>query len=110
MKIIENSTSASTSIDGTPTVDSSGVGVRRKKSIDQARRISEKIGRLQLEIQKVQFFLMKHENNKVGKTGKRVVERSTRVLLRDYLYGGVRTPRRGKETRFFGCVVPDTNG
>ncbi|KAL9243049.1 hypothetical protein vseg_016986 [Gypsophila vaccaria] len=111
MKNIENSTSASSSMsfDGVSIADSSD-GAIRKKSMDRARRISEKIGRLQLEIQKIQFLLMKLDNNKVGKGGTRIVERNTRVLLRDYLYGGSRTPRRRKKTHFCGCVQPATKG
>ncbi|XP_074316765.1 protein NETWORKED 1D [Silene latifolia] len=113
MKNIENSTSASSSMsfDGSSSIaDSSDGSGRRKKSMDQARRISEKIGRLQLEIQKIQFLLMKLDNNKAGKGGARIVERNTRVLLRDYLYGGTRTPRRRKKTHFCGCVQPATRG
>ncbi|XP_021770312.1 protein NETWORKED 1D-like [Chenopodium quinoa] len=110
MKNIENSSTAS-SFDGSVTADSSeGGGGKRRRCLEQARRISEKIGRLQLEVQKLQFLLMKLDNNKVGKGGTRVSERSTRVLLRDYLYGGTRTPRRRKRTHFCGCVQPHTRG
>lgn len=110
MKNIENSSTAS-SFDGSVTADSSESGNgKRRRCLEQARRISEKIGRLQLEVQKVQFLLMKVDNNKVGKSGTRITERSTRVLLRDYLYGGTRTPRRRKKTHFCGCVQPHTRG
>ncbi|KAK9669645.1 hypothetical protein RND81_13G145700 [Saponaria officinalis] len=112
MKNIENSTSASSSMsfDRVSIADSSDGSAMRKKNLDRARRISEKIGRLQLEIQKIQFLLMKLDNNKAGKGGTRIVERNTRVLLRDYLYGGTRTPRRRKKTHFCGCVQPATKG
>lgn len=110
MKNIENSSTAS-SFDGSVTADSSESGSgKRRRCLEQARRISEKIGRLQLEVQKLQFSLMKLDNNKVSKGGTRVTERNTRVLLRDYLYGGSRTPRRRKRTHFCGCVQPHTRG
>ncbi|KNA24039.1 hypothetical protein SOVF_019360 [Spinacia oleracea] len=117
MKNIEKSSSSSTasSFDGSVTADSSegggGNGSKRRRCLEQARRISEKIGRLQIEVQKLQFVMMKLDNsNKVGKSGTRVTERNTRVLLRDYLYGGSRTPRRRKKTHFCGCVQPHTRG
>ncbi|KAK9747725.1 hypothetical protein RND81_02G011600 [Saponaria officinalis] len=117
MKNIENSSStpssSSVSFDGVPAADVSDGSARRKKSKDQARKISEKIGRLQFEMQKIHFRLIKHNSNnnsKLGKGGFRRVERSTRVLLRDYLYGGPRTPRRQKRTLLFGCVQADTKG
>lgn len=110
MKNIENSSTAS-SFDGSVTADSSESGSgKRRRCLEQARRISEKIGRLQVEVQKLHFLLMKFDNNKAGKGGTRVTERSTRVLLRDYLYGGSRTPRRRKRTHFCGCVQPHTRG
>ncbi|XP_057517534.1 protein NETWORKED 1D-like [Amaranthus tricolor] len=114
MKNIENSSTASSfdgSVNSSVTADSSeGGGGKRRRCLEQARRISEKIGRLQLEVQKLQFLLMKLDNNKVSKGGTRVTERNTRVLLRDYLYGGSRTPRRRKKTHFCGCVQPHTRG
>ena len=108
MKNIENSSTAS-SFDGSVTADSSeGGSVKRRRCLEQARRISEKIGRLQLEVQKLQFSLMKLDNSKVSKVGTRVS--STRVLLRDFLSSGSRTPRRRKKSHFCGCVQPHTRG
>ncbi|CAO2826502.1 unnamed protein product [Amaranthus hypochondriacus] len=108
MKNIENSSTAS-SFDGSVTADSSeGGSVKRRRCLEQARRISEKIGRLQLEVQKLQFSLMKIDNTKVSKVGTRVS--STRVLLRDFLSSGSRTPRRRKKSHFCGCVQPHTRG
>ncbi|KAJ8749450.1 hypothetical protein K2173_025645 [Erythroxylum novogranatense] len=82
---------------------------RRRKVSEQARRVSEKIGRLQLEVQKLQFLLLKldDENKSSGKT--RIIERKTRVLLRDYLYGGTRTSQKRKKGHFCSCVQPPTS-
>lgn len=109
MKKIEKSSPSF--FDVPSTADSSdGGGARRRKCSEQARRISEKIGRLQLEVQKIQFHLMKLDNNKVPKPGTRITERNTRILLKDYLYGVSRTPRRRQRTHFCGCVQPPTKG
>ncbi|EEF37579.1 ATP binding protein, putative [Ricinus communis] len=84
--------------------------VRRRRISEQARRGSEKTGRLQLEVQKLQFLLLKldDENKSRGKT--KIVERKTRVLLRDYLYGGTRTSQMKKKGHFCACVQPPTKG
>jgi hypothetical protein len=89
--------------------DESGT-VRRVKILEQARRGSENIGRLQLEVQKLQFLLLKldGQNSSRGKT--KITERKTRVLLRDYLYGGTRTSQKQKKGRFCSCVQPPTKG
>ncbi|GAB4841637.1 hypothetical protein Ancab_022351 [Ancistrocladus abbreviatus] len=110
-KLVKNVESCSSSFDGLPTVDpSEGGSARRRKVSEQARRCSDKIGRLQLEVQKIQFLLLKIDGDRVGRSGVRVAERNTRVLLRDYLYGGARTPRRRRKARFCACVRPPTSG
>ncbi|GAB2241287.1 hypothetical protein Droror1_Dr00018062 [Drosera rotundifolia] len=121
-RLVKNVEVSSSSFDSLSTVESSegavvasigggvvGRSARRRKVWDQARKCSEKIGRLQMEVQKIQFLLLKLDGD--GKTGKgRQAERNTRVILRDYLYGGLRTPRRRKKVRFCACVQPPTKG
>ncbi|XP_060181213.1 protein NETWORKED 1D-like [Lycium barbarum] len=82
--------------------------VSRKKISEQARRISEKIGRLQLEVQKLQFVLLKLKDESKGNS--RASETKRRVLLRDYLYGGVRKNNRRKKAPFCACIQPPTQG
>ncbi|XP_043691816.1 protein NETWORKED 1D-like [Telopea speciosissima] len=82
--------------------------VRRKKVSEQARRVSEKIGRLQVLLQKIQFDLLKlDEHRSKGKT--KVTDRRLKILLKDYLYdsGKSSSPRR-KKTPFCACVRPAT--
>ncbi|KAL3644899.1 hypothetical protein CASFOL_010079 [Castilleja foliolosa] len=80
---------------------------RRRRVSEQARKMSEKIGRLQLEVQKLHFVLMKMDDGKDGKS--RMSESKRRVLLRDFLYGGGRKGGQGrKKTQFCGCVQPST--
>ncbi|XP_050388274.1 protein NETWORKED 1D [Argentina anserina] len=88
--------------------DHSG-SVSRRRLSEQAKRGSEKIGRLQLEVQKLQFLLLKIDGEKDTKGSTRIKERKTRVLLRDYLYTGTRTttktPKR-KKAPFCACMPP----
>ncbi|XP_042514726.1 protein NETWORKED 1D-like [Macadamia integrifolia] len=85
--------------------------VRRKRVSEQARRASEKIGRLQVQLQKIQFDLLKlDENRSKGKT--KITDRRLKVLLKDYLYdsgksSGKSSPRR-KKAPFCACVRPAT--
>lgn len=83
---------------------------RRKRISEQALRVSERIGRLQLEIQRIQFELLKLDDGKESKGKIRIVESKRRVLLRDYLYGGVRKIPKRKKTPFCACVEPRTKG
>ncbi|KAK9057332.1 hypothetical protein SSX86_022167 [Deinandra increscens subsp. villosa] len=100
------------------TYDESGEteSMRRKKVAEQARRVSEKIGRLQLQIQKIQFVLLKlDDENEQAAAGKaRFLDSKKRVLLKDYLYGGGRTKPtvsgRKKKSHFCACVEPSTKG
>ena len=108
MKTVENS---SLSFDGISAIESDESGnARRRKISEQARRGSDKIGRLQLEVQKVQFLLLKLDDDKEGKGKTRISDRKPRVLLSDYLYGGVRTSHKRKKAPFCACVRPPTKG
>ncbi|KFK42669.1 hypothetical protein AALP_AA1G024400 [Arabis alpina] len=78
---------------------------RRRRISEQARRGSEKIGRLQLEIQRLQLLLLKLEGEKEDRV--KAKDSKARILLRDYIYGGVRGERRKrmkKRLAFCGCV------
>ncbi|KAG2260443.1 hypothetical protein Bca52824_079737 [Brassica carinata] len=80
---------------------------RRRRISEQARRGSEKIGRLQLEIQRLQFLLLKLEGEREDRVKAKVSDSKTRTLLKDYIYGGVRGERRKrikKRFAFCGCV------
>ncbi|CAN6981785.1 unnamed protein product [Brassica rapa subsp. trilocularis] len=82
---------------------------RRRRISEQARRGSEKIGRLQLEIQRLQFLLLKLEGEREDRVKAKVADSktTTRTLLKDYIYGGVRGERRKrmkKRFAFCGCV------
>ncbi|ONI15264.1 hypothetical protein PRUPE_3G033900 [Prunus persica] len=82
--------------------------VRRRRLSEQAKEGSEKIGRLQLEVQKLQFLLLKLDGEKESRGSTRITERKTRVLLRDYIYGGNRTSQKRKKAPFCACIQPPT--
>ncbi|KAK8486508.1 hypothetical protein V6N13_045941 [Hibiscus sabdariffa] len=76
-------------LDGKSALESDESGsVRRQRISEQARKGSEKIGRLQLEVQKIQFLLLKLDDKKESRGRTRITELKTTVSLRDYLYGG----------------------
>lgn len=83
---------------------------RRRRISEQSRRASEKIGRLQLEVQKIQFVLVKLDDEKESKGRGIVLDTKRRVLLRDYIYGGVKKSPRRKKAPFCGCIQPPTRG
>ncbi|KAL8138971.1 hypothetical protein V2J09_004972 [Rumex salicifolius] len=85
---------------------------RKRKVMEQARRCQEKIGRLQMEVQKIQFMLVKLDGGSktTRSSGARVSERNTRILLKDFLYANSHTPLRRKKGQLCGCILPPTSG
>ncbi|KAF6138080.1 hypothetical protein GIB67_033494 [Kingdonia uniflora] len=80
--------------------------LRRRKVLAQARRGSEEIGRLQLEVQKIQFVLLKLDEEQKTK-GTKLADR--KVVLKDYIYGGGKVKQGRKKSRFCGCIRPSSN-
>ncbi|TMW95738.1 hypothetical protein EJD97_008419 [Solanum chilense] len=110
-KLMKNMEDSFGSADMKSALESEEVGnVSRRRYSEQARGISEKIGRLQLEVQKYQFVLLKLNDESKGNSS-RVPETKRRVLLRDYLYGGVRkSNNKRKKALFCACIQPPTQG
>lgn len=77
--------------------------LQRRRVLEQAREGSEKIGQLQLEMQKIQFVLLKLEGENDVK-GINVAKKSTGVLLRDYISGGVRGSSQGRKKKIPCCA------
>ncbi|XP_062205599.1 protein NETWORKED 1D-like [Phragmites australis] len=81
----------------------------RRRIAEQVQKGSENVARLELELQKIQYVLLKleeeHEYRKL-----KVSDKRTRVLLRDYLYGrkdrGGGQKKKKKRVPFCGCVRP----
>ncbi|KAL3626311.1 hypothetical protein CASFOL_029860 [Castilleja foliolosa] len=78
------------------------VRVRRRKVSEQARKGSERIGRLEVEMQKIQYVLVKMEEEKKNKA-KGLFFRSKSVVLREFMYNGRRNSGKRKKGPFCGC-------
>ncbi|KAM1042003.1 hypothetical protein FF1_031157 [Malus domestica] len=110
MKSVEDDPPSSAGSSG-EVPDESG-SVRRRRLSEQAKRGSENIGRLQLQVQKLQFLLLKIDGEKDSKGSARIIERKKSVLLRDYLYGVGKPVNQGKRKKspFCACIQPPTKG
>ncbi|KAH1139919.1 hypothetical protein GLYMA_10G245400v4 [Glycine max] len=80
--------------------------IQRKRITEQARKGSEQIGRLQFEVQNIQYTLLKLADESKGKsrfTGKTV------VLLRDFIHSGSKRTSKKRNKGFCGCSRPSTD-
>lgn len=78
----------------------------RSQVLEQARSASDRIGMLELELQKLDYIFLKLQEEWESSPTKGG-DRTPRVLLRDYLYG--RKDKLGKKRGYFcGCVRPKT--
>jgi hypothetical protein len=82
----------------------------RRKISEQVQKGSEKVARLELELQKIQYVLLKLEEEQEYRKLK-VSDKRTHVLLKDYLYGrrdrsGGGGHKKKKRVSFCGCVRP----
>ncbi|KAG8373097.1 hypothetical protein BUALT_Bualt12G0135200 [Buddleja alternifolia] len=85
------------------------VGIWRRKVNEQAEKGSERIVRLELELQKIQYILLKMEDEKKNK-GRNKFSRSRTVILRDFVYDGRKNSGRRKKGPFCGCFKQSTSG
>ncbi|XWS08934.1 hypothetical protein CRYUN_Cryun40dG0042900 [Craigia yunnanensis] len=94
------------SLDGTNSAKLEEAGNSgRKNEREQAQEGSEKIGRLQFELQSIEYVLLKLEDERKSKGKNR-----TGVLLRDLIYSGERRTGRRKKACFCGCARPSAKG
>lgn len=115
MQLVDTNIKLSTKVEGSPLVMEEKAAeevedtrkVRKRRVSEQARRGSEKIGRLQLEVQRIQFALLKLEEEHEVKGGS-PDKRSTSVRLRDYLYISGRSGRKKKKGSCCACIKPPT--
>lgn len=83
--------------------------VREQKVREHARKESEKIGRLQFEVQNINYVLLKMEDEKKGKGKSRFSRSRTGIILRDFIYSGSRNGERRKKACFCGCGRANAN-
>jgi hypothetical protein len=79
----------------------------QRKILERARKMSEKIGRLEVEMQKVQQALLKYEEEQNSRTSK-ALQRRSKVQLVEYLYGRRRDSRKQKRCSPCGCIRAKT--
>lgn len=102
--------SPSPSEGNTSTASEGTSNVSRKKLTEQARKGSEKIGRLQFELQSIQYTLLKLEDEKKNKGKHKFPGSRTGIILKDFIYNsGKRSSRRRKKGCFYGCARPSTH-
>lgn len=95
MKSTEESTSYSPS---SGSADSKEVmNIRQKRVSEQARKGSEKIGRLQLEVQKIQYILLKLDDEKNGRVKSKFSRSSTGIILKNFIHIGRRNSEKKKK-------------
>ncbi|KAL2948659.1 hypothetical protein AAZX31_20G137100 [Glycine max] len=80
--------------------------IQRKRVTEQARKGSEQIGRLQFEVQNIQYTLLKLADEK--SKGKSRFTGKTVVLLKDFIHSGKRSSKK-RNKGFCGCSRPSTN-
>ncbi|PHT26388.1 hypothetical protein CQW23_33999 [Capsicum baccatum] len=95
MKSTEESTSYS---------PSSGSADRQRRVSEQARKGSEKIGRLQLEIQKIDYILLKLDDDKKSKFSRS----STGIILNNFIHIGRRNNEK-KNKGHMRCFRPSSH-
>lgn len=83
--------------------------VHREKVTEQAWKGSEKIGRLQFELQNIQYVLVKWEGEKKRKGRHGFYVSRTGLLLRDFIYSGRSSSERRKKGCLCGCMRPSAN-
>ncbi|KAL9690578.1 hypothetical protein QQ045_010982 [Rhodiola kirilowii] len=83
---------------------------RRRRIYEQAKRSSEKIGRLHLEAQKIQGVVRSLENEKCrGASGVyQFSQARTNILLKTFMHRGSGNAQR-RRNPCFGCMQPDAN-
>ncbi|CAL5437081.1 unnamed protein product [Camellia sinensis] len=97
-------------LDGNASLELEEAGdVQRKTVLEQARKGSEKIGRLQLEVQKIHYVLLKLLDEKKNNEKSRFSRSKTTTILRDFIHSGRSSPRR-KKAGLFRCFRLPTNG
>ncbi|XP_057427410.1 protein NETWORKED 1A-like [Lotus japonicus] len=82
--------------------------IQRKRVTEEARKGSEHIGRLQFEVQNIQYVLLKLADEKKSK-GKGRFSGKTVVLLRDFIQHGRKSSKKHNKGCFCGCSRPSTN-
>ncbi|CAD6205908.1 unnamed protein product [Miscanthus lutarioriparius] len=97
-----------TSPDGLDAENSDLRSRHQRKILERARKMSEKIGRLEVEMQKVQQALLKYEEEQSSRKTSKALQRRSKVQLVEYLYGRRRDSRKQQRNSPCGCMRAKT--
>lgn len=97
-----------TSPDGLDAENSDLRSRHQRKILERARKMSEKIGRLEVEMQKVQQALLKYEEEQNSRKTSKALQRRSKVQLVEYLYGRRRDSRKQQRNSPCGCMRAKT--
>lgn len=106
MKNTEESTSYSPSSGSADSIEV--MSTRQKRVSEQARKGSEKIGRLQLEVQKIQYILLKLDDEKKSKVRSKFSRSSTGIILKNFIHIGRRNSEKKKKSPMC-CFRPSSS-
>ncbi|KAK6929921.1 Protein Networked (NET), actin-binding (NAB) domain [Dillenia turbinata] len=104
MKNIENRPSTSEQIIVEEHLETGDINIKR--FVQQAQRGSEKIGRLQLEVQNIQYALLKLEDDKKSIRKGRIFGGKTGIVLGDFIGYGRKSTEKRKKSCQCGCFRP----
>ncbi|CAN6287458.1 unnamed protein product [Urochloa humidicola] len=96
-----------TSADGLDAENTDLRSRHQRKILERARKMSEKIGRLEVEMQKVQQALLKYEEEQDSRKTSKALQRRSKVQLVEYLYGRRRDSRKQRSSPC-GCMRAKT--
>ncbi|CAN6304253.1 unnamed protein product [Urochloa humidicola] len=96
-----------TSADGLDAENTDLRSRHQRKILERARKMSEKIGRLEVEMQKVQQALLKCEEEQSSRKTSKALQRRSKVQLVEYLYGRRRDSRKQRSSPC-GCMRAKT--
>lgn len=96
-----------TSADGLDAENTDLRSRHQRKILERARKMSEKIGRLEVEMQKVQQALLKYEEEQSSRKTSKALQRRSKVQLVEYLYGRRRDSRKQRSSPC-GCMRAKT--
>ncbi|KAE9611265.1 putative transcription factor bZIP family [Lupinus albus] len=82
--------------------------IHQKRVTEQARRVSQQIGRLQFQVQNMQHALLKLADEEKSK-GKNRFSGKTVVFLRNFIHNGKKSKKKHNKGCFCGCSRPSTH-
>ncbi|XP_070009947.1 protein NETWORKED 1A-like [Nicotiana sylvestris] len=100
----------STLLTGSTSAESKEVmNIKRKRVSEQARKGSEKVERLQLEVQKLHYMLLKLDDEKNSIARSRFSRSNAGIVLKNFIHIGKRNSEKRKKVHLCGCFAPSNS-